>query len=78
MDTSHWYEGATFTLPAQFDVIIEGETVKIATLDPLPFSFHKGNDQFVVKTRDFEFVVTGTLFSFNGLAGQAKGSITGE
>lgn len=75
VENAHWYPNATFTLPERFDVIIEGETVKIATLDPLPFSFREGNERFIVKTREFEFSVQGRTFSFNGLAGQASGSI---
>lgn len=78
VENSHWYPNAAFTLPARFDVTIEGETAKIATLDPLPFSFHEGNDEFIVKTRDFQFVVHGTTFTFNGLAGEASGRISGE
>lgn len=73
--SSHWYPGATFTLPATFDVVIQGDTVKIATLDPLPFAFHGSDDDFVVKQKDFEFVVQGGAFTFNGLAGQATGTI---
>jgi hypothetical protein len=73
--SSHWYPGATFTLPDTFDVIIEGDTAKIATLDPLPFGFYRSDDDFIVKQKDFEFVVQGGTFTFNGLAGQATGTI---
>ena len=75
MTSSHWYPGATFTLPDTFDVVIEGDTAKIATLDPLPFGFYQSNDDFIVKQKDFEFVVRGGTFTFNGLAGQATGTI---
>jgi len=78
VDNSHWYPNATFTLPARFDVIIEGAMVKIATLDPLPFSLRNGDDLFIVKTTDFGFSVQGGTFSFNGLAGQASGRIGSE
>ena len=73
--SSHWYADATFTLPETFDVVIEGNTAKIATLDPLPFGFYRSDDDFIVKQKDFEFVVQGGTFAFNGLAGQATGTI---
>lgn len=73
---SHWYPDAAFTLPSSFDVVIEGDTAKIATLDALPFALYKSNEEFIVKQKDFEFVVQGGTFSFNGVAGQAAGSIT--
>ena len=73
--SSHWYPGATFTLPETFDVVIEGDTAKIATLDPLPFGLYRSDDDFIVKQKDFEFVVQGGTFAFNGLAGQATGTI---
>ena len=75
MTSSHWYPDAAFTLPESFDVVIEGETAKIATLDPFPFGYHTSNDDFIVKQKDFEFVVQGGRFTFNGLAGQATGPI---
>ena len=78
VENAHWYPNATFTLPERFDVIVEGETVKIATLEPLPFSLREANDRFIVKTREFEFSVQGRTFSFNGLAGQASGRISQE
>ena len=73
--TSQWFPGAAFTLPQKFDVVIDGDTVKIATLDPLPFAFHKRDDEFIVKQKDFEFTVQGGTFVFNGIAGQATGTI---
>jgi len=78
VENSHWYPNATFTLPERFDVIIEGKTAKIATLDPLPFALFEGNDEFIVKTPDFQFNVHGTTFTFNGLAGQASGRISAQ
>jgi hypothetical protein len=73
--TSHWYPTAAFTLPDHFDVVIEKNTARIATLDPLPFASYKSDDEFIVKQQDFEFVVQGGKFTFNGLAGQAAGTI---
>lgn len=73
--SSHWYAHAAFRLPERFDVVIEGDTVKIATLDPLPFGYYNGPDDFIVKQKDFEFVVRGGTFVFNGVAGQATGAI---
>lgn len=75
MTSSHWYPGAAFTLPDSFDVVIEGDRATISTLDPVPFGFFKSNDDFIVKQRDFDFVVHGGTFTFNGLAGQATGPI---
>jgi hypothetical protein len=75
VSTSHWYPGAAFTLPDSFDVVIDGSTAKIATLDPLPFGAFISNDDFIVKQKDFEFTVRAGTFSFNGLAGQASGTI---
>lgn len=72
---SHWYPAEKFSLPDHFDVIIEKNTAKIATLDPLPFGYYKSDDEFIVKQRDFEFVVQGGTFTYNGLAGQATGTI---
>ena len=72
---SHWYPNAAFTLPDRFDVVIDKNTVKIASLDPLPFGYYKNDDEFIVKQQDFEFVVHGGTFTFNGLAGQAAGPI---
>lgn len=72
---SHWYPNAAFTLPDHFDVVVEKDTAKIATLDPLPFGYHKSDEEFIVKQQDFEFVVQGGKFTFNGLAGQAAGTI---
>ena len=72
---SHWYPNATFTLPEHFDVVIEHDRVRIATHDPLPFAYYKSDDEFIVKQQDFDFVVQGGKFTFNGLAGQASGSI---
>lgn len=76
VETFHWYPGATFTLPSQFDMVIVGDTVKIATLDPLHFSYFGSNTDFIVKPQDFEVVVQGSRFTFNGLAGQASGTVT--
>jgi len=76
VSTSHWYPGAAFTLPDTFDLVIEGDMVKIATLDPLPFTLYKSNEDFFVKQRDFEFIVQGGSFAFSGVAGQASGTIT--
>jgi len=73
--SSHWYPDAAFRLPGQFDVVIEGDTVKIATLDPLPFGLYTSADDFIVKQKDFEFVVRAGTFVFNGVAGQATGTI---
>ena len=73
--SSHWLPGAAFTLPDSFDVIIEGDTAKISTLDPLPFGIYTSNEEFLVKQKDFEFAVQGGMFTFNGLAGQAAGTI---
>ena len=75
VESSHWYPGASFTLPDSFDIVIDGETVKIATLDPLPFSVFRSNDDFIVRRSDFSLVVQGTTFWFNGLAGQASGTL---
>jgi hypothetical protein len=76
VSSSHWYPSASFTLPDRFDVVIEGNRARIATLDPLPFSFFQSAGNFLVKQRDFEFVVDGGLFSFNGVNGQATGTIS--
>jgi hypothetical protein len=76
VESSHWYAGASFTLPDNFDIVIEGQTVKIATLDPLPFSTFRSNDDFIVRRSDFTLVVRGTTFEFNGLQGQASGTVT--
>jgi hypothetical protein len=75
VSSSHWYAGASFTLPDAFDVVIDGDTVKIASLDPLPFAAYKSADDFIVKQKDFEFVVRAGTFSFNGIAGEASGAI---
>jgi len=73
--SSYWYPNATFTLPERFDVIIENDTVKIATLDPLPFSYYKSDNEFIVKQHDFIFTVQGGTFGFNGLQGVANGTV---
>jgi hypothetical protein len=73
--SAHWFPDAAFTLPDTFDVVIEGDTAKISTLDPFPFGFYRSNDDFIVKQKDFEFVVQGGRFTFNGVAGQATGPI---
>ena len=78
MASSHWYSIATFKLPDRFDVIIEGDTAKIASLDPLPFSYHKSNDDFIVRTSNWSFVVQGGTFTFNGVDGEATGTIAGQ
>jgi len=62
-------------LPESFDVVIDGDRVTIATLDPLAFAYYKSDADFIVKPKDFEFVVQGGRFTFNGLAGQATGPI---
>jgi len=62
-------------LPDSFDVVIEGDTAKISTLDRVPFGYYKSNQDFIVKQGDFTFVVQGGTFTFNGLAGQATGPI---
>ena len=72
---SHWYPAENFSLPEHFDVVIEKNTAKIATLDPLPFGYYKSDEEFIVKQKAFEFVVQGGTFTFNGLAGQATGTI---
>lgn len=59
-------------------MIIVGDTVKIATLDPLHFSYFASTSDFIVKPQDFEVVVQGSTFTFNGLAGQATGTVTLE
>jgi hypothetical protein len=73
---SHWYPDANFTLPDRFDVTIEGDKVKIASLDPLPFSFDGSDADFIVRTNDFQFVVHDTTFTFNGVAGIASGTVS--
>ena len=75
MTSSFWYPGAAFTLPNSFEVVIEGGTVKISTLDPVLFGYYGSDQDFIVKQRDFDFVVQGGRFTFNGIAGQATGSI---
>jgi hypothetical protein len=72
---SHWYPNATLTLPERFDVVIRKDTATIATLDPLPFGYYTSDDDFIVKQTDFTFVVQGGRFTFNGVAGQATGTI---
>lgn len=72
---AHWYPDASFTLPDRFDVTIEGDKVTIASLDPLPFSYHGSDADFIVRTDDFQFVVHDTTFTFNGVAGTATGTI---
>jgi hypothetical protein len=62
-------------LPDSFDVVIEGGTVKISSLGPVPFVHYAGDQDFIVKQADFSFVVQGGTFTFNGLAGQATGPI---
>jgi hypothetical protein len=74
--SSHWYPNATLTLPERFDVVIEKDTAVIATLAPVPFGYYKSEDDFIVKEKDFTFVVQGGRFTFNGLAGQATGTVT--
>jgi len=73
--SSHWYPNAAFTLPDRFDVVIENNTVTIATLDPLPFGYYKSDDEFLVQQRDFAFSVQGGRFTFTGVAGEATGTI---
>ena len=75
VEQSHWYPNASLTLPQTFDLTIDGDRVTIPTLDPLPFSYYKSSEDFIVKTKDFELVVQGTTFTFNGLSGQASGSV---
>jgi len=75
VSSSHWYPNATFTLPDRFDVVIAKDTAKIGTLDPLPFGYYKSDDDFIVKQKDFELVVRAGTFTFNGLAGDAVGTI---
>jgi hypothetical protein len=74
--SSRWFPGATFVLPDSFDVVIEGGTAKISTLDPVPFGYYASHEDFIVKQTTFDFVVQGGRFTFNGLAGQATGPIT--
>jgi hypothetical protein len=78
VETSYWFPHATFRLPEKFDVILEGDTATIASLDPLPFTFRSGNALFIVKTPEFTFSVQNGTFSYSGLAGEATGRIGAE
>ena len=56
--------------------MIQDGTAKIAQLDPLPFSDYESDDNFIVKTKDFELAVQGGNLAFNGLNGTAMGTVT--
>ena len=73
---SHWYANASFTLPETFQIVIQDGTAKIAQLDALPFAYYRSDDDFLVKTKEFELAVQGGSFAFNGLNGTAQGSVT--
>jgi hypothetical protein len=75
VDNAHWYPSASFTLPETFELVLAADTVKIASLDPLPFAYHKSDEEFMVKTRDFELSVQNGHFAFNGLNGTASGTV---
>jgi len=74
--SAHWYSNASFTLPDHFQIVIQDGSVKIAQLDALPLAYYRSDDDFIVKTKDFELAVQGGSFAFNGLNGTAQGSVT--
>jgi hypothetical protein len=74
--SAHWYPNASFTLPERFQIVIQDGRAKIAQLDALPLAYYKSDDDFIVKTTEFELAVEGGSFAFNGLNGTAQGSVT--